>query len=232
MTPATARSWLRATGSPQQDEPGRPATQRIGSRPDLRALIAAHVKGFTGVDKPIIKVPGCPPIAEVMTGVITYYVTFGELPALDRRVLDKVVALLDRDRSIRICMNLDPTSFEDDALLGAEQGGDDDVAYVLRDRDRRHVRRRQRSEAEVYTEQLHRCQHALDAFGDHLHAQVVAAFGEAEWPAMYQIIKRESGFNPNSYNTRSGACGLFQAEILSRYCLAIPSFSAKYNPCP
>jgi hypothetical protein len=55
MTPATARSWLRTTGSPQQDEPGRPATQRIGNRPDLRALIAAHVKGHTGVDKPIVK---------------------------------------------------------------------------------------------------------------------------------------------------------------------------------
>jgi hypothetical protein len=55
MTPTTARSWLRATGSPQQDEPGRPATQRIGNRPDLRALIAAHVKGHTGVDKPIVK---------------------------------------------------------------------------------------------------------------------------------------------------------------------------------
>ena len=37
-------------------------------------------KVITG--KPIIKVPGCPPIAEVMTGVITYYVTFGQLPAL------------------------------------------------------------------------------------------------------------------------------------------------------
>ncbi len=36
-------------------------------------------------DKPIVKVPGCPPIAEVMTGVITYYVTFGELPELDRQ---------------------------------------------------------------------------------------------------------------------------------------------------
>ena len=35
--------------------------------------------------KPIVKVPGCPPIAEVMTGVITYYVTFGELPALDKQ---------------------------------------------------------------------------------------------------------------------------------------------------
>lgn len=35
-------------------------------------------------DKPIIKVPGCPPIAEVMTGVVAYMVTFGQLPELDR----------------------------------------------------------------------------------------------------------------------------------------------------
>ncbi|NIA18703.1 MAG: hydrogenase small subunit [Simkaniaceae bacterium] len=35
-------------------------------------------------DKPIINVPGCPPIAEVMTGVITHVLTFGELPKLDR----------------------------------------------------------------------------------------------------------------------------------------------------
>lgn len=34
-------------------------------------------------DKPVIRVPGCPPIAEVMTGVITYVVTFGRLPSLD-----------------------------------------------------------------------------------------------------------------------------------------------------
>ena len=37
------------------------------------------------LDKPIIKVPGCPPIAEVMTGVITYITTFGRLPELDRQ---------------------------------------------------------------------------------------------------------------------------------------------------
>jgi hydrogenase small subunit len=35
-------------------------------------------------DKPIINVPGCPPIAEVMTGVLTYLLTFGTLPELDR----------------------------------------------------------------------------------------------------------------------------------------------------
>mgnify|MGYP005810915247 FL=1 len=35
-------------------------------------------------DKPIIKVPGCPPIAEVMTGVVTYMLTFERIPELDR----------------------------------------------------------------------------------------------------------------------------------------------------
>jgi hydrogenase small subunit len=34
-------------------------------------------------DKPVINVPGCPPIAVVMTGVLTYYLTFGKLPQLD-----------------------------------------------------------------------------------------------------------------------------------------------------
>lgn len=38
-TPAQARALLRATGSPQQDAPGRPRTQRIGNRPNLRRLI-------------------------------------------------------------------------------------------------------------------------------------------------------------------------------------------------
>jgi subtilase family protein len=37
LTPSTARTLLRSIGSPQQDQPGRPATQRIGRRPDLRA---------------------------------------------------------------------------------------------------------------------------------------------------------------------------------------------------
>lgn len=33
--------------------------------------------------KPVMLVPGCPPIAEVMTGVIAHYITFGALPELD-----------------------------------------------------------------------------------------------------------------------------------------------------
>ena len=34
-------------------------------------------------NKPIVKVPGCPPIPEVMTGVIMHYALFGKLPPLD-----------------------------------------------------------------------------------------------------------------------------------------------------
>jgi len=51
LSPARARELLRATGSPQQDEPGRPSTQRIGNRPDLRQLIANAVQtsSWTGV---------------------------------------------------------------------------------------------------------------------------------------------------------------------------------------
>ena len=39
LTPARARQLLRETGSAQQDAPGRPATQRIGNRPNLRQFI-------------------------------------------------------------------------------------------------------------------------------------------------------------------------------------------------
>jgi hypothetical protein len=41
LSPARAQEVLRAHGSPQQDAPGRPATQRIGNRPDLRQLLPA-----------------------------------------------------------------------------------------------------------------------------------------------------------------------------------------------
>ena len=34
-------------------------------------------------DKPIINVPGCPPIPVVMTGVLAYFLTFGSIPELD-----------------------------------------------------------------------------------------------------------------------------------------------------
>jgi hypothetical protein len=49
LSPARARELLRATGSQQQDAPGRPRTQRIGNRPDLRQLIARATETRTWV---------------------------------------------------------------------------------------------------------------------------------------------------------------------------------------
>lgn len=50
LTPATATHLLRTTGSPQQDTPGRPASQRIGNRPNLRQAFAT-----LNIDKGFIK---------------------------------------------------------------------------------------------------------------------------------------------------------------------------------
>ncbi|MCX4834673.1 MULTISPECIES: S8 family peptidase [unclassified Streptomyces] len=51
LSPSRSRQLLRSTGSPQQDAPGRPATQRIGTRPDLRQLIpvALQTSSWVGV---------------------------------------------------------------------------------------------------------------------------------------------------------------------------------------
>ncbi|NEB02255.1 S8 family peptidase [Streptomyces sp. SID13726] len=48
MTPERARTVLRATGSPQQDAPGRPAAQRIGNRPDIRAAVTRLLPDAVG----------------------------------------------------------------------------------------------------------------------------------------------------------------------------------------
>lgn len=37
------------------------------------------------INKPVIRVPGCPPIAEVMTAVVTHVLLFGKTPELDAR---------------------------------------------------------------------------------------------------------------------------------------------------
>ncbi|MFI9402721.1 S8 family peptidase [Nocardia sp. NPDC052316] len=41
-TPAEIRALLRTTGSPQTSAPGRPASQRIGNLPDLKAMAAPY----------------------------------------------------------------------------------------------------------------------------------------------------------------------------------------------
>lgn len=44
LSSQSAINLLRSTGSPQQDASGRPKTQRIGNRPDLRQMIPAAAK--------------------------------------------------------------------------------------------------------------------------------------------------------------------------------------------
>ncbi len=44
---------------------------------------AAPVSEFV-TDKPVINIPGCPPIAEAMAGTVAYMISFGKLPELDR----------------------------------------------------------------------------------------------------------------------------------------------------
>jgi hypothetical protein len=44
MTPLQMRQKLRTTGSPQTDAPGRPATQRIGNRPNLKQIVGPILK--------------------------------------------------------------------------------------------------------------------------------------------------------------------------------------------
>lgn len=52
--------------------------QAAKPNPTNSVAVSQIVKG-----KPIIKVPGCPPIPEVLTGTIYHYVLFGQIPPLD-----------------------------------------------------------------------------------------------------------------------------------------------------
>ncbi|MEV6754273.1 S8 family peptidase [Streptomyces sp. NPDC051214] len=48
MTSDRARTVLRSTGSPQQDAPGRPASQRIGNRPDIKSAVTNLLPSAVG----------------------------------------------------------------------------------------------------------------------------------------------------------------------------------------
>ncbi len=50
MDPTQARDCLRTTGSPQQDAIGRPASQRIGNRPNIKQMIS-YATGAKSEDK-------------------------------------------------------------------------------------------------------------------------------------------------------------------------------------
>ncbi|GAA4038327.1 S8 family peptidase [Streptomyces shaanxiensis] len=51
MSAERARAVLRATGSPQQDAPARPASQRIGNRPDIKAAVTYLMPQAVGSGK-------------------------------------------------------------------------------------------------------------------------------------------------------------------------------------
>jgi hydrogenase small subunit len=69
---------------------GAAAILTFGSCAAFGGVQAAHPNPTGSVpvseiikDKPIINIPGCPPISEVMTGVVLHYLTFGTIPELD-----------------------------------------------------------------------------------------------------------------------------------------------------
>jgi hydrogenase small subunit len=74
----------------QETVAGAAAIVAIGSCASFGGIPHANPNptGAVGVgdivkDKPIINVPGCPPIAAVITGVLAQYLTFGQLPEVD-----------------------------------------------------------------------------------------------------------------------------------------------------
>ncbi|MEY3220097.1 MAG: hypothetical protein RIT27_1454 [Pseudomonadota bacterium] len=69
---------------------GAAAIVAVGTCAAFGGLPKAHPNptGAVGIDeiikdKPIINVPGCPPIPVVMTGVLAHFLTFGKIPDLD-----------------------------------------------------------------------------------------------------------------------------------------------------
>ncbi len=72
--------------------PDAAAILAIGTCAAYGGIPKAHPNptGAVGVEdvisnKPIVNIPGCPPIPEVLSGVLVYFVSFGRLPDLDER---------------------------------------------------------------------------------------------------------------------------------------------------
>lgn len=49
-----------------------------------------------------------------------------------------------------------------------------------------------------------------DEMINYAHQQVITKWGEEHWQSFYQLVSHESGWNANSVNKKTGACGLFQ----------------------
>jgi len=74
----------------RQTAAGAAAIVSVGSCAAFGGLPHAHPNPTGAVpvsdiitDKPIVNIPGCPPIPAVITGVLVHYLTFGALPELD-----------------------------------------------------------------------------------------------------------------------------------------------------
>jgi hydrogenase small subunit len=53
---------------------------------DAKAILAIGTcAAYGGIPKPIVNIPGCPPVPEVLSGVLAYFISFGKLPDLDER---------------------------------------------------------------------------------------------------------------------------------------------------
>lgn len=45
---------------------------------------------------------------------------------------------------------------------------------------------------------------------EYAYQRVVQIWGKEHWDSFYQLVSHESGWNPNSVNKKTNACGLFQ----------------------
>ena len=108
------QSRLRHHRGPRQPEHARRRRPRA-PRPSSRSAPARPTAGIPGAapnptgavpvgdvikDKPIVNVPGCPPIPVVITGVLVQYLTFGKLPELDALGRPTVVLRPDDPRPL------------------------------------------------------------------------------------------------------------------------------------
>jgi hypothetical protein len=55
-----------------------------------------------------------------------------------------------------------------------------------------------------------------DRLIEYAKEKVIATWGIEEWQPFYNIIEKESSWNPNAINKKSGACGLFQMKPCSK----------------
>jgi len=56
-----------------------------------------------------------------------------------------------------------------------------------------------------------------------------SAWGDEQWPALEELIRRESSFNPEAVNPSSGAFGLFQANPSGGQTPPKPDLQSQWN---